>query len=118
MSSPRKANRENVFQACDQLYADGHRITIPLVRDALGGGSQNSLHRYVREWEGQQRERFLALQRQSLAPPSTDIPEALWRALVPIWEQLVDAAKAAGRAEVESGRKQQRPSKRRAQSKS
>lgn len=108
MKDPIKANREKVFEACDQLFAAGERITIPAIRARLGGGSQNSIHRYVREWEAHHRERFLELERQFQHPPAAGVPPELWRVLVPIWEQLVAAAKAVGLAEARPETEQSR----------
>lgn len=98
MNDQIKANRENVFRACDRLFTAGDRITMPAVRSLLGGGSPNSIHRYVHEWEARHRERFLELERRAQQPPSSDVPPELWRELIPIWNQLVAAAKAAGLA--------------------
>jgi hypothetical protein len=33
-------------------------------------------------------------------PPNSGVPEELWRVLVPIWERLVEAAKAVGLAQA------------------
>lgn len=44
------ATQEQVNQIADTLAADGKRITVALVREALGGGSYSTLSPLVKTW--------------------------------------------------------------------
>lgn len=92
------ATPEAVAQACDEMFRAGEKITEASVRARIGGGGPGVILQNIRAWEATLRERFLSME-GSLAeydagdrPPG--VPEALWTALKPVWDQLVREARA------------------------
>lgn len=45
-----KCTKETVFEAADQLLADGEKPTITRIRDVIGGGSPNDITAWMKEW--------------------------------------------------------------------
>ncbi|OQR42415.1 hypothetical protein BW261_25900, partial [Klebsiella aerogenes] len=43
--------REELFDAANTLAADGKPVTALALKDILGGGSFNTIYKYLAEWE-------------------------------------------------------------------
>ncbi len=79
--------REKIFKAADSLLSRGHepmKITQKMVREALGGGSQTDISRYLREWKAIKQD--ILLKNVSKIPEEFDslmktFTGSLWRSL-------------------------------------
>jgi len=82
--------REKVFQKIDEMTASADVVSLRKLRERLGGGSQSTIHKYLKEWR---EKNHVAKQSRMIEIPA-NILDAISSAL---GESL-----AAGRAEVES----------------
>jgi len=80
---------EQVAQAASILVEQGNKPTIQRIRDELGTGSPNTIHRYLRDWKAAQAPTQRAV---------IQLPDALIRAVADEIERQVSIA----RAEVEA----------------
>lgn len=92
------ATEESVARVCDALFRAGERIVEATVRERLGGGSSTTIMPLIHLWHTRFRERVLRLETQveqieaGQRPP--DVPEALWAALKPVWDDLLAQSRA------------------------
>lgn len=70
--------REELFEAANKLAAEGKQVTALVLKDLLGGGSFNTIYKYLAEWESN---------RPKNAPVtnSAEIPEVVQSAFANTW---------------------------------
>jgi len=61
-------SREQVFAAADELVAEGKKVTLKTLREALGTGSPNTIHAHLQSWK---------LVRPQQNTPARGLPSAL-----------------------------------------
>lgn len=80
---------DDVAAAAADLHDDGTPVTIDAVRESLGSGSPNAIHKHLQAWR--------ASHAVPPAPPSTDLPEPLAAALGNWVRQVAEDASAGVR---------------------
>lgn len=77
-------DREEVFEAANQLTMEGKKVTALALRDALGG-SLTTIYKYLAEWEANH-------PAARSAAASTEIPPGVQNALSAVWRSLSQEA--------------------------
>jgi chromosome segregation ATPase len=80
---------DEVTAAAISLQNDGNRVTIEAVRDLLGTGSPNTIHKHLTVWRGSQAKPAEA--------PKAEIPESIVAALGSWAQQFAEEAGAGAR---------------------
>jgi chromosome segregation ATPase len=80
---------DEVTAAATSLQNDGKRVTIDAVRDFLGAGSPNTIHKHLTDWR--------ASHAKPAEPPKAEIPESLVAALGDWAQQFAEEASAGVR---------------------
>jgi chromosome segregation ATPase len=80
---------DDVSAAATNLQNDGTAVTIDAVRDFLGAGSPNTIHKHLAAWR--------ASDAKPVAAPSADIPESVAAALSSWVQQFAEEAGAGAR---------------------
>ncbi|WP_416047323.1 DNA-binding protein [Cupriavidus basilensis] len=75
---------EEVKAAAEELVAEQQKPTLRAVRERLGGGSPNAIHRHWTAWQGRQK------------PPTRTLPEPNPRLLAALGAELSKVAEEAG----------------------
>jgi chromosome segregation ATPase len=78
-------DREELFQAANDLLQEGKAVTALALLEALGGGSLRTIYKYLGEWEARQKEPAQAA--------ISKVPEAVQNAFASTW--LAAVAEAA-----------------------
>lgn len=89
-------HKEELFQAADDLVADGKRVTATALLDALGGGSLRTIYKYMTEWQQGQ------FQEPTNGQP-TELPDSVLAAFKATWRAATaeaDRATAAVREQA------------------
>ncbi|HCN70406.1 MAG: hypothetical protein CML16_18215 [Pusillimonas sp.] len=63
-------SQEQVFAAADRLVSDGIKVTHRTIRDQLGSGSPNNIHRHLKDWKTARG--LTELPKRQLAAPIVD----------------------------------------------
>ncbi|MCC7487007.1 MAG: DNA-binding protein [Burkholderiales bacterium] len=87
-SSARKAGRAQVFAASDHILKAGRRPTQATLRELLGGGSLQSINRYLAEWYEELGARLSATE-----PSFADVPAEAASLLQRLWQLARDGAR-------------------------
>lgn len=98
-------DREELFDAANKLVLEGKEVSATELREMLGGGSFNTIYKFLNEWRAGQ---------PSEPPPSPDqIPALVQTAFLNTWrvatqeaDRLLDEAKEKAAEEVREAQKQ------------
>jgi len=98
-------DREELFDAANRLVLEGKEVSATELREMLGGGSFNTIYKFLNEWRAGQ---------PSEPPPSPDqIPALVQTAFLNTWrvatqeaDRLLDEAKEKAAEEVREAQKQ------------
>jgi hypothetical protein len=99
--APRRARRisqEDVFRTADELLLAGHRPTIDRVRMALGRGSPNTINDHLDAWWAKLGSRLRDLPGREFP----QLPEAVARSLLSLWNTALEGAQEALHATLET----------------
>lgn len=77
------ADRQNIFEICDELNGKGQKPTLDRVRQALGGGSFTTIQPLLKEWK----EKRSAEPKAEAAVAPDDIKELLGSLAAQIWNK-------------------------------
>jgi chromosome segregation ATPase len=83
--------REQVFEACDQIFSQGKTPRIEAIRTLLGSGSYSTIGKYLREWKEQSPERMDATTSEIPQELHNIAYEALKPALALIWDKASES---------------------------
>lgn len=81
-------DREELFQAANDLVADGKRVTATALLDALGGGSLRTIYKYLEEWKAGQAQ-------EPSNNGQTELPDAVLAAFKATWRTATAEAERA-----------------------
>lgn len=92
------ATREAVFKAADELFASGTIVTQEKIRKHIGGGSYNTIGRFLKEWKEQEGDNVVA--KSYLIPDQIDkffddAKQQLWNTICGKVELISDNEKIA-----------------------
>jgi chromosome segregation ATPase len=84
-------NREQVFEACEQIFSQGKTPRIEAIRTLLGSGSYSTIGKHLREWKEQAPERLDATQAE--IPPEVCNAgfEAFKSVIALIWDKASES---------------------------
>lgn len=97
--------RDEVFDACNRLQAEGREVSATALLDTLGGGSLRTIYRYLEDWRKEQ-------PKESGNNRDTELPEnilavfkATWRTATIEADKATAAAREQAAEEVKAAQK-------------
>lgn len=98
--------REEVFDACNRLQADGKEVSATALLDALGGGSLRTIYRYLEDWKKEQPEAPRNTEDKELPENVLVAFKATWRAATAEADRATAAVRDQAAEEVKAAQKQ------------